>query len=361
MAATPAFAPRRPAPMLSPDARSRIARLGADLAGDDASLPALRDALAALDALPPEAVFAVEYEVAAAILSGCMGHDATHPGDDRHCRRIVMFDGRIEAAPDLAWILLFDSNGYVREAALRRLKGPMVSPFRVAALAVRLNDWAAPVRAAAVAAMRRCGVATDPGVIAAAAMALIERSRVWGRWGANERAELEALVARPDVAAALAGILAMTATGAPHRVLRLALRQDGLDGALPRLARTAATPAVRALALKALLEGRAAWHAGTRVEWIDKRYGIARAVPVWAERPIRHDLPLPDLIAAGIADPAASVRKIAADGLILHAAALGPIEPFVARLRADRNAAVRDRAAYLDRHFPAAPAPQAQT
>lgn len=361
MAATPAFAPRRPAPMLSPDARSRIARLGADLAEAQASLAALPAALAALDDLPPQSAFVVEHEVGAAIVSGYQSRAATNFGDEYSRLRIARLKASLESTPDLGWILLFALNGHVRQAALERLKGPMVSPFRVAALAVRLNDWAAPVRAAAVAAMRRCGVATDPGVIAAAAMALIERSRVWGRWGTNERAELEALVARPDVAAALAGILATTATGAPHRVLRLALRQDGLDGALPRLARTAATPAVRALALKALLEGRAAWHAGTQVEWIDKRYGIARAVPVWAERPIRHDLPLPDLIAAGIADPAASVRKIAADGLILHAAALGPIEPFVARLRADRNAAVRDRAAYLDRHFPAAPAPQAQT
>ncbi|MBT9290468.1 hypothetical protein [Prosthecodimorpha staleyi] len=355
MAAILAFAPRRPAPVLSASVRAQIARLGADAP----EYPSLHAVLSVLDGLPPTSAFAVEFEIGAAIQSGFFGAAAAY--DPAGMRRLLTAKvaGQLESSPELGWILLFHLNGHIRQAVLERLDGPMVSPFRVAALAVRLNDWAAPVRAAAAAALRRCGAATGAPVIAAAALALIERSRVWGRWTATERAELEALVARPDVAAELGGLLGATSSGAPHRVLRIALRQDGLDGALPGLARSAATPAVRALALKTLLESRAVWQAGTRVEWIDKRYGIARAVPIWAERPIRHAESMPDLIAAGIADRAASVRKIAADGLILHAAALGPIEPFVARLRADRNAAVRDRAAYLDRHFPFIPAPDA--
>jgi hypothetical protein len=43
--------------------------------------------------------------------------------------------------PDIAWLFLFHPSGYVRQAALDCISDPPNSPFYLAALVWRLNDW----------------------------------------------------------------------------------------------------------------------------------------------------------------------------------------------------------------------------
>jgi hypothetical protein len=47
----------------------------------------------------------------------------------------------LAANADLAWLFLFHPSGYLRETALDHIITPPTSPFFLAALAWRLNDW----------------------------------------------------------------------------------------------------------------------------------------------------------------------------------------------------------------------------
>ena len=88
----------------------------------------------------------------------------------------------LAANPNFAWLFLFHPSGYVREAALWCVNTPPKSSFFFAALAWRLNDWVAPVRQAAKRCFKRIFPEVAATVAADAALYLLERRFVWGRW-----------------------------------------------------------------------------------------------------------------------------------------------------------------------------------
>ena len=256
----------------------------------------------------------------------------------------------LEKKPSFAWLFLFHPDGYVREAALNAIHHPPSSPFFLTAIALRLNDWAEPVRAAA----SRCAAHVFPGVDAAiaadAAPFLLTRYLLWGRWGDGEMAILDSLFGRADVTAQLSERFASGTAGPLATCLGLASRYAAIDIHLPMLASTAAQPAVRATALRCLVEQKASWQVGSRWHWVDKVYGEKKRIPVHQERAIAVTLPLESWIRAGIADRSAMVRRCAADALIANRSVIRSADELVELLSKDVNSSVRERADFLRRH-----------
>jgi hypothetical protein len=251
--------------------------------------------------------------------------------------------------PDYAWLFLFHPDGHVREAALRTISAPPTSAFFLGALAWRLNDWVEPVREAA----RRCVERVSFGVPAAAAADtaayLLQRRLVWGRWR-DEAQALDLIFARNDVLAALAMQLQKRPTGSQGGCLSNALRYPGIDQHLPQLAAAAIQPAVRAIAYRCLISGKAIWPIGFEWAWIDKVYGLRRRIPTLEIRDIQRGRPAADFVEAGIRDKSPFVRKVVADAMIAVRSQILNEATLVAHLAIDRNSAVRSRADFLLRH-----------
>lgn len=251
--------------------------------------------------------------------------------------------------PRFAWLFLFHGDGRIRQAALDRLETPPTSPFFLAALAWRLNDWASEVRAAAKAAAERLLPATSPDIIASVAMDLLDREFHWSRW-TDEVAPLNAAFARPDVVAALAEIFLRSPNGPLANRLRYVLRYPAYDAWLPSLARDAVQPSVRATALKCLVTKRVSWPIGFEWKWIDKTYGERRREMALDSRLIEPSAPLDRLIVQGLRDPSPVVRRVAADALIEHRGQMSGVAELIAGLAKDRNPSLRERADYMIRH-----------
>ncbi|MDH7973621.1 hypothetical protein QH494_15625 [Sphingomonas sp. AR_OL41] len=246
----------------------------------------------------------------------------------------------------LQFLFLFHRDGHIREAALRKVAEPVPAAFLFVALAWRLNDWVAEVRAAAADCATRVFPITAPDVIAEAAMVLLGRGGTWGRW-ASERHILEQTLERVDVAENLADIFATRTTGPAATALRHSLRSATMDRHLARLARTAIQPAVRALATQVLIEGVARWPNGWRWRWIDKSMGIRQAETAFESRSLTVPSDRLAEIMAGLNDRSAAVRNTAIVGLMRHREMIPNVRDLAAPLLKDRSRRVRERAEFL--------------
>ena len=254
----------------------------------------------------------------------------------------------LERTPGLAPLFLFHGDGHLREAALKRLSGPIDSPFLLVALVYRLNDLVPQIRAAAAAALERWAPAAPAAAIARALLFLLPRTGNWGRWRDRSDA-FEALLARPDVAELLAAAIGERPAGPMAQILRNALQRPAMDAHLLRLMREARQPAVRALALAVLAEQRVRFRFGPRVEkkWIDKSMGRFVNVRAERERFVPRPLPVEDLVEIGVRDKAAPVRRAAVAALAGNRDSIPGWRALAERLAEDRSRGVRERAAYL--------------
>lgn len=250
--------------------------------------------------------------------------------------------------PLLAYLYVFHGDGRLREAALKSLDEPPTSPFAFASLAYSLNDWVEQVRDAAFYCADRLFARTSAGIIAETSFFLLPQMQHLKRWSDRERRCLDAALYRPDVLQILADHLMQRPTGHASRVLRQALREPGLDEALPRLAREATLPHIRAIALETLIRQRASWSIGYKYEWIDKRYNLRRRVPHFGQRRVEHLLDIETLLTEGAEDRASAVRKVVAQALVDLRQNLSPDMIRIGdRLSKDKSAAVRSRAAFF--------------
>lgn len=259
---------------------------------------------------------------------------------------VLSHEKQLERTPQLEYLFLCHRDGRLRQASLDRIAGGLPSAFIFAAVCWRLNDWARPVREAAARCAERCFPLTDPAIAASALSALMLRTHSWGRWRA-ERELFEAIVARPEVAAALAAIIAERPTGAMARLLRVSARTPHLDGYLEHLSRTAIQPAVRAAALNMLLAGEAVWAAGRAWQWIDKSMGLRRWAMHYDRRKIEVATDVAVLIEQGIADRSAMVRGAALSGAIRHLRESESERAYGVRLQDDPSRSVRERARFI--------------
>lgn len=256
---------------------------------------------------------------------------------------------QLRRTPSLGWLFLFHSNGYLREEALAGLDSAAPGPFLLAGVLYRLNDWVPEVRTAALACLDRMGPLTSPDIIAATIIALLDRASEWGRWE-NERMAFDNLLARVDVAAALANQLAVRTTLPLARTLRQALRRDALDRHLDRLSSSAVQPAVRVAATVALIDGVARWPAGWMWKWQDKSLGLRRRVREIAERPLSVIADRDAIIDRASRDSSPAVRFVALEGAMRHAMNAPFAEEIARRLRDDPVTRVRARARFILSH-----------
>jgi hypothetical protein len=297
---------------------------------------ALQAAIEWLDHAPPSAVIIIGPKHATSCL--CYGHNR------QKVAHIAM-----QSFPEAAWILSFDGDGYIREAALRRLSGPAHSSGRFIAIALRLNDWVPQIRAEAVNAASKIWPVTSAAIIAEAAPYLLKQRFIWRRWHEQERVLLDGTLWRHDVAAHLGQLFMNGMVGPLGSILRHALRFPSYDEQLVDLAFGAKLAAVRAVALKTLVDRRATWVIGHGWAWVDKVYGLRRRIPLLEHRNVSASEP-EMLIRKGLADTSAQVRKIAISALIEHAADMPDTVEIAERLIHDPSPAVRDRANFLLRH-----------
>jgi hypothetical protein len=257
----------------------------------------------------------------------------------------------LAANPNFAWLFLFHPSGYIREAALETIVTPPTSAFFFAALAWRLNDWVRPVRQAAERCAARVLHRTTAEVTANAALYLLDRRLVWGRW-ADEATALDRAFERRDVIEDLTVQLQELSTGPLATCLRHALRYPNIDAHLPRLATTAVQPSVRAVAYGCLISGEATWPVGLEWMWIDKVYGLRKRIPKLARRNIERVRPAAEFIREAARDKSPLVRRVAADALIAARSQLPDEEALIARMAQDRSSAIRSRADFMLRHPP---------
>lgn len=297
-----------------------------------------------LDRVDPRDLAQAEREiVGAAALYRCYGEPS---------RMEKLFTGRVSDADRLRsierleFLFLFHRDGRMREAALRKITGPLPSAFFFSVVTWRLNDWAEPVRQAAVECAARTFPSTSARVVAQAACVLLTRQATWGRWG-GERNILNAAFERRDVASCLADIIGASATGPMASPLRQALRADGMDAHLRRLAVDAVQPAVRAAAIQTLIKGRAEWPVGWRWRWIDKSMGVRRRETAFATRPLAVRTDTESTIMLGLRDRAATVRSAAMSGLMQERSAVADARALASAMLDDRSPAVRERAEFV--------------
>ena len=190
----------------------------------------------------------------------------------------------VERHADLAWLLMFDGDGHVREASLSALASPPQSAFECAAIAYRMNDWVPQVRQAARAYASQHIPHTAPNVIAAAAEFLLTRLASAQRWDAEVRLILEDRLFAPAVLETITTKIVTATTGRTSGLLRQMLRRPEIDAALPDIASHAKLPRVRGIAAEVLVSGRFRWTEGTKRLWIDKSMGQYRTVAALEER-----------------------------------------------------------------------------
>jgi hypothetical protein len=325
-----------------------LGRLGQALVTGEVSVALVTDALSHLSSLPPQAVRLADATVAN-VAQLHRRHEPRLSLLSLLRPRYTAFDP-LDRCPELSLVFLFHRDGYVREAALDSLVAPPTSPFFLAAITWRLNDWVRPVRIAARRCAERLLPDTPAEVIARTAPFLLDRWRRWRRWEEDNASVVHRALQREDVAPYLAEWFNGGVTGSLATLLRYALRGPSLDGYLLRLSREAIQPAVRAIAIRALIEGRASWPIGFGREWIDKRYGLWKRIPLLAHRAIAHGHAPELLIREGLRDRSAVVRRVAADALIERRKSFPDLDAIVATMAADRSPGIRERADFIVRN-----------
>jgi hypothetical protein len=239
-------------------------------------------------------------------------------------------------------VLMFSTNGYVREAALKAVNQLPDTPFFLAALVWRLNDWVEPVRCAAEGCAKRELPRFSARTVVGAAPFLLERIPHWDRWNSPPAIVLDTL-ARLDRVQELVALFENT-TEMPASALRAAFRYGLLDNHLLSISLKAKRPEFRAVALKAMLDGEVTWV--THYE-VNERFGVTRRVPILARRAVPRSAPVDVLIRQGAADRNPLVRLAAADGLVQHAASLTNIRSFMTLFDGEKNPSVRWNIEYL--------------
>lgn len=330
-------------PMLSPELQTALALVRAKRESKKWIGPELDQVIEMLAELPPGQVARADAIIADA--AGLYRYLPLSPVIQLFDR--AQFDSeQLLRNPKLAFLFLFHRDGRLREAALNSVDGELPSSFFFAAVAWRLNDWAAPVREAAVACAARCFPQVSARMVAECATALLGRRNSWSRWD-TERDALDQAFARPDVAACLADLLISEPTGPVAKTLRAALRIPALDTHLTRIAHDAIQPTARAEALKVLIDRKASWPSGYGWRWVDKSMGERRYEIVYAERDLTVMLDRDVLIRRGLGDRSATVRRVVLDRAMQHWKGHAELRDYAASLSKDGSLAVRERAEFI--------------
>ncbi len=280
------------------------------------ALPKALDMVAqAFDTLPPKIITRAEMEIR--FIADLWSHQP-HYGRTNQLDYFKKIDREIhtlDAFPTLAMLYLLHGDGRLREAALHRITPAMLSPFLFAVLTARVNDWVRPVRQEAAACMARVITPETLAQIAPAIPFLCLQTKTWLRWAENSEA-YDCVEATSDVARFMARHLLACRQGPLARQCYAMLHHAAMDAHLPELAECAATPAVRAAAISALLNGETRWPVGQKRQWTDKSFGHYRLETLWETRPVPMVQNPVALALMGAQDRAVAVRRVVAYWLL---------------------------------------------
>lgn len=335
-------------PILSDDLRAALISLGTKLEHQHDVTSDFVGVVEGLNSLPSSALAKAEREIVESARLRSWADRRRNP----HTGALEWFwprradEEQLRKVAGLEYLFLFHRDGHIREAALRKIAGPVPSPFLFVAIAWRLNDWVGEVRGCAARCCERTFALTSPEIVAEAAMVLLARDYSWKRW-TFERLILAEVFARPDVTAKLAEMLATRSAGPSAKILRHALRSESMDPHLPQLARQAFQPAVRAVARQALIDGFTSWPNGWKWRWVDKSMGVRRRETAFEKRHLTVETDRLSHIEAGLRDVSAEVRNAAISGLIRYRDEVAEPKQLVERLRADPSRRVRERAEFI--------------
>ncbi len=268
-------------------------------------------------------------------------HRLNGGGSARESRDLTL----LRSNPALAPVFLSHADGRVREQALDRLEIGS-SPYLVCVLALRLNDWAAPVRHAAMDCAEESLAAIDPATLATAAWELLPRRASWTRGGGDALVALDAALTRPDVVREIVNRAISQSTGKGMRVLAELSRHPVIDPFLNELMQKAVQPGIRAMAARFLIDGVAAWPDGWTMK-SGRAFGETRRVRRYAHRALTNATPPAQTIAAAARDRSFAVRATAADGLVRHRKTLPDTRSLAEFIAQDTHAAVRQRAEFV--------------
>ena len=245
---------------------------------------------------------------------------------------------------DIGWLLIFHGNGYVRQAALEALSSTPHSEFEFSAIVYRLNDWVENIRYSAAPYAKSFFPKTHPAIVGQSAFFLLAQARVLSRWNRDGQVVLEDTIYRPDVLEYLKVQFLSTRSGRVGHTIQQILKRPDFDTRLSELARNAALPSVRAVAMDALLNNRARWFVGYKKQWIDKVFSISRRVADFETRSVDLHTDFDGLLVAAASDKSAQVRKVAADTLNANLdGASEKMDKVAETLQHDKNSSVRSR------------------
>lgn len=252
---------------------------------------------------------------------------------------------------DLAFLFCFDGNGFVREHAMKKIQGPLQSPFEVIAVLDACNNWVSEIRAQSFKTAIRCLPETPESVLASAFPVVQTNATNWERWHAEEFDQLLQFFISEGVIPLLVSDIIEGSARSPSKTLGFALKNPSIDQHLQRLFDEAKHASVRARALKTMLNKEAVWSTRYEHEWVDKPLGIRRRIPVFSSRSVQCPVDFTRLLDIAMRDKHTAVRRVAAQAIIDHRNALKtPISRFIELLLADKCSAIRSRGEYLKNH-----------
>ncbi|MBL0023326.1 hypothetical protein [Sphingorhabdus sp.] len=329
---------------LSEDIKSVLRNIGTELTqGRDvgASLLNLRPML---HELAPKSIASCSYQIAHAATLYRRHEKPTWL--ERNFKKWLSVTEQLIKYPQLAEVLIFHFDGYIREKALQRLVGALPSAFICAAIVWRANDWVPQVRAAAEACAARTFPKTDGKILANAMGGILTDQESWGRWNTMPLPFQEVLK-RPDVIKAICDQIISTATSANSAVFRYALKIGLFDQQLPLIFKSAKQPSLRALSFNALFDGEIRWPEGRRTYWVDKPLGISRTISEMKTRPLFLDINKDHLLLSALNDKSPVMRRAAMAALIRHQIISSRAQEFAQSMLSDRSKAVRERAQFI--------------
>lgn len=241
---------------------------------------------------------------------------------DEYVRNVARLS--LDSDPQTAHALMTIWNGHVRELAVRALRDTP-SPFRLALLLIRTNDWVTHVRAAACKKLQDFAPRLPDDTIAACAE-MIWRFERAERLEAPARALIRDLLERPGVIARLRTNALEGGGQSAITHFRHLLRTPALDADLAHTAQTHHLPAIRALAADAALTRVIQWRIGKerhRREIQTSIDGLALAYIIAADR-------------------AAPVRRAAAQYLAAQETLAAKAVDVLLALAQDRNSSVAE-------------------
>ncbi|MCF6274589.1 MAG: hypothetical protein L3J05_02360 [Robiginitomaculum sp.] len=154
-------------------------------------------------------------------------------------------------------------SGYIREKAVENW--PKInSSFELSLLLIRLNDWVAPVRLAAVKKISSLTSlpVSESGLTISNILGCMDLILCPNRFGRSSEIELNALSKFADlhgIPKALSDHILLCPDDSAPRYLKLSLQNGRLGNSLQHISKNGRHPDVRRIATKALLDGKYAW------------------------------------------------------------------------------------------------------